>query len=174
MAKLEKASDDIIQFIESIIRSHGLDTFATFRFFELPKQKELIKVTKANATSEYFAKASDMCTVFVNPRVWDRLEDKQRTLLTENALNGIHYDDEKSKLIIEQPNLMISSDCYAKFGSQLVDAAEIVVHTVQQIKEEDKKAKEDKKAAKAEKGSKENGFGDEMGFGEDRGLRNQF
>ena len=160
MAKLEKASDDIIEFITGIIESHALDSFATFRFFELPKQKELIKVTKANATSEYFAKTTDMCTIFVNPRIWDKLEDRQKTLLTENALNGVYYDekdDGSGKLVVDQPNLMISSDCYAKFGSDLVDAAEVAMHAFVQVKEEDKKARE---AKKAEKKKSKDAYGD--------------
>ncbi len=151
MAKLEKASEDIIEFITKIIIEHGLDAFATFRFFELPKQKEFIKVNKANATSEFFAKTSDLCTVFVNPRIWDRLDEQLRHMLVENALSGIHYEEKENgtgRLVVEQPNLLISSGCYAVFGKQLVDAAEIAYHAFEQIKEEDKKEKEAKKASK--------------------------
>ena len=51
MSRLEKASDEIIEFITNIIEEHELDAFAQFRFFELPKQKEVIKVSKASATA---------------------------------------------------------------------------------------------------------------------------
>ena len=154
MAKLEKAGDEIIEFITNIIEEHELDAFAQFRFFELPKQKEAIKVSKASATAEYFAKASDMVTVFINPKIWERLEDTHRKLLTENALNGVYFDEKEDgtgKLVVEQPNLAISSECYAKFGKDLVDAAEIASHALRQVKEEEKKAKEEKKAAKEKK-----------------------
>lgn len=151
MAKLEKAGEDIIEFISNIISEYGLDSFATFRFFELPKQKETIVVKKASATTEYFAKASDMCTVFVNPKIWDLLEDKQKKLLTENALNGIYYDDEKGKLIVEQPNMAISSECFDKYGPELVNAVEIAIHALRQVKEEEKREKEAQKQAKQKK-----------------------
>lgn len=151
MAKLEKASDEIIEFITGIIEEHDLDAFATFRFFELPKQKELIKVSKASATTEYFAKASDMCTVFINPNIWNLLEETHRRLLVENALNGITYDDEKMKMNIEQPDLMISSECYAKYGKDLVDAAEIAANALRQLKEKEKAEKEAKKQKKEKK-----------------------
>lgn len=154
MAKLEKASDDIIEFIENIVMDHGIDHFAEFRFFELPKQKEAIRVARANATSEYFAKTSDMCTVFVNPKIWDRLDDEQKTLLVENALCGIYYDNDKGRLVVGQPNLMIASDCYTKFGAKLVDAAEIAMHALEQIKEEERKEKEEARAKK--KGNAQN------------------
>lgn len=154
MAKLEKASDEIIEFITGIIQEHDLDAFAQFRFFELPKQKELIKVSKASATTEYFAKTSDMVTVFVNPKIWEMLDDKQRRLLTENTLNGVYFDEKEDgsgKLVVEQPNLAISAECYAKYGKDLVDAAEIAIHALRQIKEKEKQEKEAKKTAKEKK-----------------------
>jgi hypothetical protein len=144
MAKIEKASEEICEFITNIIESHNLDNFAQFRFFELPKQKEAVKVAKASATAEYFAKADDMVTVFVNPKIWERLDDKQRELLTENALNGVYFDEKEDgtgKLAVEQPNLAISAECYAKFGKDLVDAAEIASHALRQLKEEEKAKK---------------------------------
>lgn len=151
MSKLEKADNEICEFITKIIEENDLDAFAKFKFFELPKQKEAIKVSKASATTEYFAKVTDMVTVFVNPKIWDRLEEKQRRLLTENALQGVYYEEKEDgsgKLVVEQPNMMISSDCYAKFGSELVDACEIATHALKQIKEQEKQAREEKKAAK--------------------------
>lgn len=154
MAKLEKSSDEVIDFITEIIQEHDLDAFAQFRFFHLPKQKELIKVSKASATTEYFAKTSDMVTVFVNERIWDMIDERQRKLLTENALNGVYYDEKEDgsgKLVVEQPNLAISAECYAKYGKDLVDAAEIAVHALRQLKEKDKQEKEAKKAAKEKK-----------------------
>ncbi len=151
MSKLEQASDEVINFINEIIMDLELDAFAHFRFFNLEKQKELIKVSKASKTTEYFAKTSDLITIFVNEKIWDKLEDKHRDLLVRNALNGISYDDEKGKMNVEQPNLLISSECYAKFGSDLVDAAEIVSHAFRQMKEEEKKKKEEAKAAKEKK-----------------------
>lgn len=152
MAKIEKAREEVIDFIKEIIESHDLDAFATFRYFECEKQKEFIKVAKANATTEYFAQASDMCTIFVNPKIWDRLEDNHRKLLVENALNGVYFDEKEDgsgRMVVEQPNMLISSECYQKFGAELVDAAVIATYALKQIKEEEKRAKEEKKNAKS-------------------------
>lgn len=148
MSKLEQASEDVIKFIEDIIVEGDYDAFASFRFFNCEKQKELVKVSKASATTEYFAKTTDLCTIFVNEKIWDRLDDRQRGLLVRNGLNGLYYDDEKGKLILEQPNLQISSECYLKFGAELVDAAAAVTMALKQIKDEEKKAKEEKQAKK--------------------------
>jgi len=148
MAKLEQASEDVIKFIEDIIVEGDYDGFASFRFFNCERQKELVKVTKASATTEYFAKTTDLCTIFVNEKIWDKLEDRQRELLVKNALNGLYYDDEKGKLVLEQPNLSISSECYMKFGSELVDAATMVTMVLKQIKDDEKKLKEEKQAKK--------------------------
>lgn len=150
---LELASEDITEVFTEIIQSHDLDAFAQFRIFET-KQKEFLKIARANKAVEFFSKTQDCVLAYVDRRIWDRLEDKQRRLLIENALAGLSYDDEKGKMNLEQPDLAISSGCYALFGKDLVDAAEIASHALRQIKEEEKAAKEAKKAEKAGKGKK--------------------
>lgn len=155
MGKLTKASDDVIEFVNNIVMEYDLDAFASFKVLNISGRKNpLVKVSKASATSEYFIKASNCVIVYVNEEIWDMCDDKTRDLLVRNALNGIHYDDEKDKMSVEQPEMLISLGCYRKYGKDLVDAMEVTMIAREQLAEKEKEEKEAKRAAKAAKKDK--------------------
>lgn len=147
MAKITKASDDVTNTIQEVVDKMGLTLYARFFALNISGQKQLVKVTKASPTTEYFSNTSDSIIVYVNEEIYDMLEPKQRNMLIANALYGVDYDDEKDKLNVNQPELGISMQGYQQYGSDLVDAAESVQLALQQLKER----KEEEKAAKKQK-----------------------
>lgn len=108
MAKISKASDDVINAIQGVVDKMGLTLYARFFALNITGQKQLVKVMKASPTTEYFSKTSDSIIVYVNEEIYDMLEPKQREMLIANALYGVDYDDEKDKLNVNQPELCIS------------------------------------------------------------------
>lgn len=144
MPKITKASDDVTNAIQEVVDKMGLTLYARFFALNISGQKQLVKVTKASPTTEYFSNTSDSIIVYINEEIYDMLEPKQRSMLIANALYGVDYDDEKDKLNVNQPELGISMQGYQQFGSDLVDAAEAVQLALQQLKER----KEEEKAAK--------------------------
>ena len=147
MSKITKASDDVTNAIQGVVDKMGLTLYARFFALNISGQKQLVKVTKASPTTEYFSNTSDSIIVYVNEEIYDMLEPKQRDMLIANALYGVDYDDEKDKLNVNQPELGISMQGYQQYGSDLVDAAEAVQLALQQLKER----KEDEKATKKNK-----------------------
>jgi hypothetical protein len=147
MSKITKASDDVTNAIQEVVDKMGLTLYARFFALNISGQKQLVKVTKASPTTEYFSNTSDSIIVYINEEIYDMLEPKQRNMLIANALYGVDYDDEKDKLNVNQPELGISMQGYQKYGSDLVDAAEAVQLALQQLKER----KENEKAAKKKK-----------------------
>lgn len=147
MSKITKASDDVTNAIQEVVDKMGLTLYARFFALNISGQKQLVKVTKASPTTEYFSNTSDSIIVYINEEIYDMLEPKQRNMLIANALYGVDYDDEKDKLNVNQPELGISMQGYQQYGSDLVDAAEAVQLALQQLKER----KEDEKAAKKKK-----------------------
>ena len=147
MSKITKASDDVTNAIQEVVDKMGLTLYARFFALNISGQKQLVKVTKASPTTEYFSNTSDSIIVYINEEIYDMLEPKQRNMLIANALYGVDYDDEKDKLNVNQPELGISMQGYQQFGSDLVDAAEAVQLALQQLKER----KEEEKAAKKKK-----------------------
>ena len=150
MGKITEASKGVQDFINKVVMDMELDAFASFRTLSITKQKQLVKVAKATPTHEYFINKSDVVLVYVNEKVWDMLDDRNRELLTRNALNGISWNDDKGKLIVEQPELFISQGCYEAYGIDLVNAAEAVALALRQIKEQEKEAKANKQSKKKE------------------------
>ena len=151
MAKICKASDDVTNAIQGVVDKMGLTLYARFFALNITGQKQLVKVTKASPTTEYFSNTTDSIIVYVNEEIYDMLEPRQREMLIANALYGVDYDDEKDKLNVNQPELGISVQGYQQYGSELVNAAEAVQLALQQLKVR----KEDEKAAKKKKNSDE-------------------
>lgn len=152
MSKLHETSEDITKFIEKIIdRKTTLSGVITWRILSDETQKELIKITKSSAVTEYFAKMSDSIIIYVNEVLFDKLKPTNvdgidyRQLLIEDALATVQLqENEKTgliKIIIAKPQICITSNGYSKFGENLVHAAETVVMAYEQLVEEEKQRK---------------------------------
>jgi hypothetical protein len=169
MSKLYETSDSIKEFIENIIGNETtLERYITWRILSNDKQKELIKVSKSSAVTEYFAKMRDSVIICVNEEVFDRLAPNSvndvdyRKLVIEDVLSTIEVIENDNtgtmKIQIAKPQICISSGCYQKYGEDLVHAAETASMAFDQIKEEEKRKKEEEKEKKmAEKAAKANG-----------------
>lgn len=139
MGKIYESSDEVKDFVVNIVKSIGLDLVASFKVLSVDKQKKLIRVTKASATTEYFAKVNDCVVCYVNEELFFMLDEEMREILIRDALNGVYYDSEKEKLCILQPDINIFAGTYEKYGEKLVKASECVVLALKQIEEARKK-----------------------------------
>ena len=169
MAKLYETSESIKNFIEDIIaKETALDRYITWRILSNDKQKELIKVAKSSAVTEYFAKMRDSIIIYVNEEVFDRMKPNNvndvdyRKLVIEDVLSTVEILENENtgtmKIQIAKPQICITSGCYRKYGENLVHAAETAAFAFDQIKEEEKRKKEEEKEKKAaERAAKKNG-----------------
>lgn len=155
MSKLTKASDNVIEFIEDIIASETtLERYITWRIFCLDKQKELIKITKASATVEYLAKATDCIVIYVNETLFDMMAPDNvndidyRKLIIKDALTMVNIVENentgKMKIKIDKPQICLSLDGYESMGENLVKAHELVSLMLQQLEEKEKEEKQSK------------------------------
>lgn len=160
MAKLTETSEDIKNFIEEIIGScTNLERFITWRILSDEKQKELIKIAKASASTEYYAKMRDGIMIYVNEEIFDRMQPDNvndtdyRKLVIEDALVNVQIIENENtgnmSIKIAKPNICITGDGYAKYGETLAHAAETAAMAFTQIQEEKKRAKEEEKEKKA-------------------------
>ena len=168
MAKLYETSEEIRDFIENIItKETTLDRYIEWHILSNDKQKELIKVAKSSAVTEYFAKMRDSIIIYVNEEVFDRMKPDNvnavdyRKLVIEDVLSTVEILENENtgnlKIQIAKPNICINSGCYQKYGEDLVHAAEVASFAFDQIKEEEKRKKEEEKEKKAtERAAKKN------------------
>ena len=160
MAKLYETSDEIRDFIENIITTETtLDRYIAWRILSNDKQKELIKVAKSSAVTEYFAKMRDSIIIYVNEEIFDKMKPDNvndvdyRKLVIEDVLSTVEIQENENsgtmKIQIAKPQICITSGCYQKYGENLVHAAEIAAFAFDQIKEEEKRKKEEEREKKA-------------------------
>ena len=86
--------------------------------------------------------------------MFDRLDDKNKKLLAKDALSLVSFDNEKDKINVGAPQIVITVGGRMKYGEELINAAEIAVTMIQEIEEEKKAQRE---AEKATKKAKKNG-----------------
>lgn len=171
MAKLRKTSEDIVDFIETVISERTtLEHLITWRILSNDNQKEMIKISKSSAVTEYFAKMEDSVIIYVNEEIFDSMQPQTtdtdeidyRKLIIEDALATIQIvENDKTgtmKIVIAKPQICITSDGYAKYGENLAHAAEIASMAYTQIQEMKKqKAEEEKERKRQAKEMKRNG-----------------
>lgn len=168
MSKLTETSKEIKDFIEDIICNNTtLEHLITWRILSDEKQKELIKISKSSAVTEYFAKMFDSIIIYVNEEIFDAMQPTKpgeidyRRLVIEDALVNVQIVENENtgnmNIKIAKPNICITTDGYTKYGESLVKAAEVAAMAYDQLKETEKQRKEEEKAKKtAERAAKKN------------------
>lgn len=137
MAKIGSVSEENAELIETIVSKIGLDNYMAITPLSISKSKQLIRVQKANATTEYIGKCPDSVFLYIYEAAFDMLDRKTKILLIQNALNEINYDNEKDKISIGCQQIEVSYDCYKKYGIDLLNAMEAGIIAIRQISEEE-------------------------------------
>ena len=151
MAQFCNLSEENIELIRTVTEETGLYNFVHIEGIGKAKSKELIKVQKEAPVAEYKTKKPDTVNIFIYERAFDMLDDKQKDILIRDAFNSIKFDTEKDKIMIGCPKIEVSVEGRAKWGDELINAAEAGVLAIQQIEEQEKEEKERQKAEKAAK-----------------------
>ena len=148
-----EVSDDVRAVLDEVVEQTNLENFMNIYYYAVSKQKTVVKVSKLNPIGEAVSKKPGTVVITVVEEIFERLSPKQQKILAEDAINQILYDDEKDKISIEAPAITMTLDSWRKYGTELANAYETSLLTVQQLEEEKKEAK----AAAAEaKKSKQN------------------
>lgn len=162
MAKLKKTSQDVQEEILEIIGKVapslvqiGIDT----QFMSTSKSKEIIKVTRASATTEFMAnkdkvgeKALEgMLLIVVYEEAWDRLGEDDKEKVVELSMVGVSIDTENGKLTVSNDNLRNAIALCQKYGNDVMQKVELAYLTISQIEDEEAERKAEEKAMKLAK-----------------------
>ena len=158
MAKLFKTSDDIYEFITNEwSNTENSKIGVRLKVISTQKAKQILKLSKASATTEYLIREQDILTLVVYEEAWDRLSEMNKILLLKGIFSVVSYDTEKERLIIDNRpyadlfNMRHTKDAN---GNEYLDKYDNALETcallLQQIEDEQKQAKEEEKARKAE------------------------
>lgn len=154
MAKFYEVTEETLSLIDEKFQQTGLYNYIDLKVLGISKAKEVIKVVKTNPLAEYVGKCPDSVVCLVYEEAFDRLDKLMREMLVEDAFANVSYDDEKDKIIVGGPQIVVSLGGRKKYGEDLINAAEAGIYAIAQIEEEKKAAKEAEKEAKKQKNKK--------------------
>lgn len=156
MTKLFKTSDDVYEFIENEWLNHGCSNVGVnLKVVSTPKSKQILKLSKASATTEFLIMENDVITLVVYEDAWNRLDELNKLLLLKGALSIVSYDYDKDRVVIDNRpyadlfNMRHETDNNGNMYLDKYDnALEIASMTVEQIEEEERQKKEEEKERK--------------------------
>ena len=151
--KLFETSKDIADLAQEKWESTGLAQMGIeLKVISTPKAKSILKVQRANATTNYLTKKDVILIVF--EEAFDRLTEEHKNLLMEGAISNISYDTDKDKLNVDSDFAREIFRMRRKYQNY-VDVAEESYIVIETIEEEERQRKEAERLAKREK--KKNG-----------------
>lgn len=160
MAKLFKTSDDVYEFITNEWEQTDTSKIGVrLKVISTSKARQILKLSKVSATTEYLIREQDVITLVVYEDAWDKLSDVDKTLLLRGLFSVVSYDTEKERIVIDNRpyadlfNMRHSKDAN---GNEYLDKYDNTLETcsllLQQIEEQEKEEKmrkaEEKKAKK--------------------------
>ncbi len=153
MGKLFKTSEDVAELIMKQFDATGLEAYGIdVQIMSTKKAKDVIKVSKASATTEFLIKKESVIQICVYEAALDRLPMDIQKMLIEMALSTISFDSERDKLNVDSNPYTPLFNGKSKYGAEIVmNAMELSFQVIQAIEEEEKEHKEAEKAAKKNK-----------------------
>lgn len=152
MSKFTKASPEIEEIVTDIANEMGLAQYGIdFEALCVPKAKEVVQITKANALTEYITKRDDLILVICYEDAFDKVDDKMKRMWIRMAMDKVSFNPENGKISLDCPSITVPIGFYEKHKEDAVDAALLGKYTIAQIEEEKKREEDERKALRAEK-----------------------
>lgn len=150
MAKIFETSKDIAELAFDKFEQTNLSPMGmNLKVMSVTKSKDVLKIGRANATTEFLTKKSDMITLYIYEDAFERLSDDFKEKLMEGVLSNVSFDTEKDKLLVDNSRygeFIRMRRKYPNYG----DIIETATMVIEQIAEEEKQKKEEEKLRRAE------------------------
>lgn len=125
MAKFEQPFEDTKAIFDSLILNANLDRYVTIEVLVNNKQREIYKPIKTNDLTKY--KTGIDVFLVINEKVFDQLSEVQKVIIGDEAISGIHYDNEKDRLVISKTDFTTYSGILKKYGAeQCIELKELI------------------------------------------------
>lgn len=150
MAKIEKASEDVVTLFEEVRNDTSIPHWVMFEVLCNNKQKELYKITKLNDVVEVLTEGVNF-SVVLNEEIFDDLPPEMQEMAIEECLAGVSVSDSDA-VSLDKPNFNTHTGVLQKFGHESV----ITLHESIKSLYDAKKQREDeeKAATKGKRGRK--------------------
>jgi len=142
MAKIEKASEDVVKLFSEIRDKSTIPYWIQFEVFCNNKQKELYKIVKTNDIVEILTDGVNFAVVF-NEEIFDQLPDDMQEMAIVECLAGVSVS-ESDAVSLEKPNFNTHTGVLQKYGHESI----IVLHESIESLFTEKKQREDEEKAR--------------------------
>jgi hypothetical protein len=142
MAKIEKASEDVVNLFDEVRQNTSIPQWIQFEVLCNDKQKELYKITKSNDVVEVITEGVNFAVVF-NEEILDGLPVKMQEMAIEECLAGVAVS-ESDAVSLNKPNFNTHTGVLQKFGHEDV----IGLHESIKSLFDEKKQREDEEKAR--------------------------
>ena len=142
MAKFFETNEEYVDLVVNKFNETGLNSMGfVIKVMSVNKAKNIVKVSKANATAEFLMKKDGLITLIIYEAAFDRLPTDAQEQLIEMGLSNIYYDSDKDKLSIETNPHIEVMNMRKKYGDGFLDTLEVAYLTMQQIEDEERERK---------------------------------
>lgn len=137
--KFFESDDQIVSMINDCANRCGLpECGVNIQVMSTAKQKEVIKVGKASDPTEFLTKTDNAVQFFVYEEVFLDLDEELQRFLVEFAFDGVYYDSDKDKVVVEKNPYVALFDMRRKYGERAVELLEAAYLAVKQKADKDK------------------------------------
>lgn len=150
MAKIEKASEDVVDLFGEVCEKTSIPHWVMFEILCNNQQKEIYKITKLSDVVEILTDGVNF-SVVINEEIFDGLPHDMQEVLLEECLAGVSVND-SDVISLNKPNFNTHTGVLQKFGHQDI----IALHESIKSLYDEKKQREDEEKAqkKAKRGKK--------------------
>jgi len=142
MAKIERASEDLLNLFEEVREKTTIPHWVVFEVLTNDKQKELYKITKNNDVVEVLTEGVNFAVVF-NEEILDGLPVDLQEMAIEECLAGVSVND-SDVVALSKPNFNTHTGMLQKFGHDPI----ILLHeSIKSLFDEKKQREDEAKAA---------------------------
>lgn len=142
MAKIEKASIEIEEMVDAVAEEMGFNQLGLeFLVFNVKKAKEVVKIKRADEVTEVAIKKEDVLVVFVYEKAFEKVDKANQVMWIRGEMDKVSYDYERDKISLKASMISLPLSFYQKYGESALQNAELAIHTIQQVEEEEKQRK---------------------------------
>ena len=155
MAKIEKASIEIEEMVDAVAEEMGFNQLGLeFLVFNVKKAKEVVKIKRADEVTEVAIKKEDVLVVFVYEKAFEKVDKANQLMWIRSEMDKVSYDYERDKISLKASMISLPLSFYQKYGESALQNAELAIHTIQQVEEEEKQRKAEENGRKKAKRKK--------------------
>ena len=143
MAKYLEPFEDTQDLFTKKIVAAGLSNYLTITIVVNNTAKDIFKVNKTNDLFKH--RSGDDVLIVLNEQIFDQLPDDQKSIVADEALAEISYDQENDKLVITKPTFVAHDSVLDKYG---YDELKVVRESIKTLYQVEKQREDEAKAAK--------------------------